>query len=363
MRTSFLIGLAASVVPATAIHAHEQQNVYVRVVDVGNAMCVVAKAPGDHYMLYDAGHWNSTECEAAVKEIAGDNRLDLVVLSHSDADHIAELPEILADNPANTLVYTGKPGTSQGTWPNVLAAINNAEVNQGTHVRDLSVTPLPNMLEPLPGTRRADPLVVSLGDATVTFVAGWPSWDEAGDPGAEPDESERRNAISIVVRLEYNGQSILLTGDTVGRRRGSEPQEKDVACRDAERWMVWEGNAALNSDVLVGQHHGGENSSSFCFIDAVSPDYVVFTAGNGTHDHPRATVAARYLLRHIPPENLLRTDRGDDDEPGDVEWDFGMIPGCADQRGDDDVEIILPGVSNASPVVRYRSEADASCVN
>jgi beta-lactamase superfamily II metal-dependent hydrolase len=51
------------------------------------------------------------------------------------------------------------------------------------------------------------------GDAAVIMVAGWADWTE---PGAT--ECERRNALSIVVRLDYWGRSVVLTGDTVGRR-------------------------------------------------------------------------------------------------------------------------------------------------
>jgi len=31
--------------------------VYIRVVDVGAGLYTVTKVPGDHYMVYDSGHW------------------------------------------------------------------------------------------------------------------------------------------------------------------------------------------------------------------------------------------------------------------------------------------------------------------
>jgi competence protein ComEC len=117
--------------------------------------------------------------------------------------------------------------------------------------------------------------------------------------------------------------------------------------------MVRDGNVPLDADVLVGQHHGGDNSSSACFIEAVTPRFVVFPAGNARHGHPRARAAQRFLDRGVVRANIFRTDRGDD-EPGDEEWDVGLEPGCTDRPGDDDVEILLPNRPSTDVRVRYR---------
>ena len=90
----------------------------------------------------------------------------------------------------------------------------------------------------------------------MTLVAGWPRWDGPG-----PTPSERLNAISIVVRLEYRGRSILFTGDTVRRRL----DDDDDACKDAEQVMVERhgaGQVLLKSDVLIASHHGANNDSA-----------------------------------------------------------------------------------------------------
>jgi competence protein ComEC len=345
-------GCAALAAFATASQLKAAE-AHLRVVDVGNAMCVVASVPGGHFMLFDAGDARSTQCAAAVQQIVGTQTIDLLVLSHSDADHIGELPTILQNHTVRRLVYTGHEGTSATTWPLVRTAITNLEDSHHGTVRNLGDDPLPNTIEPKPGHPRAAPLVVPVGNATATFVAGWHDWPFPGDAGHQPDESELRNVISIVVRFEFGGQSVLLTGDTIGRRRDDDDPE---ACRDAERWMVREGNATINSDVLVGQHHGGDNSSSTCFIQAVSPTFVVFPAGHSQNRHPRQTTADRFLdqdVGNLTANHILRTDRGDDDA-GDLEWDEGLEPGCVDPRGDDDVEIILSDAPGSTPRVEYR---------
>ena len=188
------------------------------------------------------------------------------------------------------------------------------------------------------------------GDTTLRFLAGWGEWN--GDEG--PDASELRNVISIVTKLEYRGRSVLLTGDTIGRRR----TDQDGACKDAEARMVdWhnEGRIDLQSDVLVAPHHGGNNGSSGCFIEAVQPTFVVFSAGHD-YEHPKAETAGRYLARGMDEARMFRTDRGDDE--GGEEWDGGRRSGCRDKRGDDDVEIVIR--ENGDVEVEYRT-ADGGC--
>jgi competence protein ComEC len=141
------------------------------------------------------------------------------------------------------------------------------------------------------------------------------------------------NAISIVVRLVFAGKSILFAGDAVGRKDdGSED------CWATEKFMV--DNVAqvpIDSTVLIAPHHGANNASSDCFIDAVDPEWVIFPAGS-KHHHPRAAVAQRYLDHGVPLENISRTDLGDNE--GGSEWAHGATS-TPDGKGDGDIEIII----------------------
>jgi len=115
----------------------------------------------------------------------------------------------------------------------------------------------------------------------------------------------------------------------------------------------------LKSDVLLAPHHGGDNGSSACFIQAVDPKFVVFSAGH-SHDHPTADAAGRYLAHGVPLANMFRTDLGDDESANDTanterEWDHGRIPGCSDQRGDEDVDIVIRADGTAEVEYRHAS--------
>ena len=344
-----LFAAAAAFIPATEAVAAEA---VLRVVDVGNALCVVAKVPGNHFMLYDASEAHRTECKEAVQDIVGSDKLDLVVISHSDQDHNGELAEILATRETELIVHTGAQ-LARTIRPNILREFNRRTAVRPESVRNLETSPLPNA--PTNGNPQLAPLRIPLGDATVTFVAGWNAWPpDEGETRRGLSPGERKNVISIVVRFEYGGKSVLLTGDTIGRR-GSDAED---FCGYAEKWMIQRGNASIDSDVLVGQHHGGNNSSSKCFIEAVSPKFVIFPAGRGSNDHPRKAAVERLFSQalpahlRVPTGNIFRTDRGDDE--GLLEWDGERVLRCKDRSGDDDVEIILSDLPGVDPEVRYR---------
>ena len=242
-----LLFTVATIPPATAQPlTWSSDDVYVRVVDVGAGLCAVTVAPGDKVMVYDAGRWDNNFCSDAVRELVPEGGdIDLLVLSHSDADHIGEVDTILAEHPVHLILRTGHVRVTD-TWGNANQAIADA-VAQGASVINLRTMPIE------PGT------TFSLGPAEVTFVAGWHEWPEP----AGLSLAERRNVISIVVRLEFEGNAVLFTGDTVGRRIGDPPH----ACQEAEKVMVDNAEAVpLKSAVIIAPHHGADNASARCFI-------------------------------------------------------------------------------------------------
>jgi hypothetical protein len=206
--------LALTLGQATSAQAQDAQAV-IRIVDVGPGLCVVASFPDGYDLVYDAGHWNGSGCRDAVRDLVLDDRIELVILSHTDADHLGELPEILGDKRVGVMLHTGGTRTT-ATWRDAVAAMGS-EVADGATILSLSTWPL------APGTE------FNLGDATVTFVFGASTWDRTLSE-ERLCASEQDNAVSITVRVSYGGQSILLTGDTIGRRL----DDDDTACKDAE---------------------------------------------------------------------------------------------------------------------------------
>ena len=331
--------LALATLQAGVLSA-QQDSVYIRIVDVGPGLCTITQAPpNDTWMVFDAGHYFGTNCLEAAEDLIDQDDVDLMVISHTDSDHLGDADDILDNFDVGQLIHTGFDRPSVGTnLGNFLTAATTA-AGAGTSVRALSTEPIS------PGE------TVALGDGVVTLLGGWSTFpiDEL------PDQGERNNVVSIVARLDYDGRSILYGGDAVGRHI-DDPANR---CAFGEMVMVvnhLNGIASLDSDVLIAPHHGADNGSSRCFINAVTPEWVVFSAGS-SYEHPREATAERYIAAGVDIDHMLRTDRGDD-EGGD-EWSDGAEPGCNDPRDDDDIEIIIR--EGGELIVRYADPTPPAC--
>lgn len=321
MRLLFGVLLVLASLPASSQIQRQQGDLYVRVVDTGPGLCTITVFPDGYYMIYDAGHWTGSHCIDGVREVVDGEEIDLLVISHSDSDHLAQADDILKDYVVANIYTSGQVRTTK-SWTSMNKAIGK-EVTEGASAINLGTMPL------TPGQQ------ITFGDATVTFVAGWHEW-----AGSGPTPSEKRNALSIVVKVEYADHAILYTGDTIGRRLG----DPDSACKDAEKFMVENNDdVPIDADVIIAPHHGGNNGSSTCFIEAVDPEFVIFSAGHD-HHHPTTSAGQRYLDAGVDVNNIYRTDRGDDE--GGFEWSHGRMIGCTDPKGDDDVEVLLPATGD-----------------
>jgi competence protein ComEC len=92
------------------------------------------------------------------------------------------------------------------------------------------------------------------------------------------------NERSCVLRVSSGESGVLLTGD-IGIR--------------GEYQML---GRELSADLLLAPHHGSRTSSSYAFVRAVEPRWVVFSAGhNNRFNHPHPNVVARYRELAVEP--------------------------------------------------------------
>lgn len=196
----------------------------VRVVDIGAGLCVVARAPDGHVMVYDTGPGNP-RCLAAVAELAPNHEIELLVLSHSDDDHIGGAEAILNDNHVAHILHPGDARPlRRNNRPTMLGRVRAAiEGEENSEDASLATTDID------PGYE------FHIGGARAAFIAGWNDGHLVEGPGeARLTGGALNNALSIVIRFTYGGHSILLTGDTVGRAGGTARN----TCKYAEARMV-----------------------------------------------------------------------------------------------------------------------------
>ncbi len=286
---------------------------FVRVVDVGQGLCCLVRFPDGSVMVYDAGDRRRKSKTAVMKALHEllpvHSRIELFVISHSDADHIGAVKPIVDQYGIERSL---RPTIEHDTKAWELAQRSfDEEVKRG-RLRDIKI----GTQEFWPGS------TIKIGGVFVTMLSGF------GEPPAgwgRMDRSDRFNAGSIVIRLQYADRAVLLTGDAVGRHH-HEPDDDLFA---TEKFLLdMSSIMRIDADVLVAPHHGGDNGSSLPFIEKVAPKYVIFPAGNSSNDHPRNSTAERIIRAGVQPENIFRTDRGDDE--GEKEWDNERVEGTKD---------------------------------
>ncbi len=310
--------------PAAFALERGEDDVLVRVIDSGVGLCCVVHMPGDKFMIYDAGDYAGGGKLAfeKVKEVVPYKKykeIELLVLSHSDADHLGAANEICDKYWVKRILRAGRRRDSDA-WVAAARAIHMEEKVEGSV--DIN---LKDDEYPMGATYR-------FGDVFVTMVCGFHKPPKAW---GTLDTSKERNAGSIVIRMLFNDKSILFCGDAVGRFEGDDPN----MVRATERFMLDNADViTIDSDVIIAPHHGADNASSNLFIQQVSPQYVIFSAGH-RHRHPRSKAAKRYIGNGVSINKMFRTDLGDDE--GADEWAHGREDGHKDKAGDDDIDILI----------------------
>jgi len=118
--------------------------------------------------------------------------------------------------------------------------------------------------------------------------------------GLDDDLCEQNaNNCSVVAKRTFGTTSFLFPGDT-------EEEQEELLLNDADV------KKALNADVLKVAHHGSDTSSSPEFLEAVSPTWMVISAGkkdegtNKGYKHPRLSTV-RNLLAFAGDQTGART--------------------------------------------------------
>jgi len=229
--------------------------------DVGQGSAILVRTRA-HLLLFDTGPRSGDDNDAGKRQLLplmqarGEPRVDLLVLSHADADHVGGAQSI----------------------------IDRMSV-LGLRTSLASGNPL-----------RANPLPHRACEAG----QGW-EWDGVRFAMLHPFASDYRpgaktNALSCVLRVVgADGASALLTGDVEA------PGEARLVARARDQPA-----ASLQSDVLVVPHHGSRTSSTDAFLDAVHPAVAVIQVGyRSRYGHPAPDVVARYAVHGIA---LVRSD-------------------------------------------------------
>jgi competence protein ComEC len=203
--------------------------------DVGQGLAILIRTR-HHSLLYDAGPrfgdfdlGERVVLPALRKLSVGD--LDLMLLSHADADHA-------------------------GGALAIMRGLTIAQVISGDPA----------------------PLPAQLGAEACESGRQW-QWDGVRFQLWQWTDAHDSNQRSCVLQIEANGERLLLTGDIDTH---------------AERSLL-DSPLAVPTQWLQAPHHGSRSSSSMALLNVLKPESVLISRGHGnSFGHPHPTVLARY---------------------------------------------------------------------
>ncbi len=245
---ALVIILLLSAVSGT-IFCINRSHLTVYAIDVGQGDATLICSAGET-MLIDAGPGVAEEELCAVLAALGVGRIDVLVLTHSDEDHIGGADLVLRRF-AVSRVYVSPYAEKSENYLRLLSLIADERCA---------------LLNGTAGTS------FSLGRAEVSFLSPPPRGQSKG------------NHASIVTRVSYGKTAVLLMGDV-----GEKIELNLLSQRDD-----------LRADLLKIAHHGADDSTAAAFLDAVAPRFAIISCGwNNAYGHPSRRVLDMLADRDI----------------------------------------------------------------
>lgn len=233
----------------------EDDGPVVTVLDVGQGQCILAR-DGESTLMIDCGGSGGAKAGSLAAEYLdslGENRVDLLLLTHYDTDHIGGVETLLGQVTVGKVLmpdYEPENGERE-----VLAA---AAQSAGTEVLVLE-----------------EDASARVGQWQLTVYAG------------QGDREGKDQGLAVL--LQAGDMSLLITGDM-----------------DAEgEWRLLRTHDLPQVDVLVAGHHGAKSSTSEPLLELLQPKAVAISVGKNSYGHPAEETLERITSRGA---DIFRTD-------------------------------------------------------
>lgn len=240
-------------------------NLKIYFVDVGQGDCTLIITPYGKRILIDGGEGNSNKYDYGEKVVfpylldRGIKRIDYMIASHADSDHIGGLIYVLENIKVENILIGIQPKNS-----NQLEKLMEIANNKNIKIETLEKGNLKKL------------------DRSVELEVIWPDKNNL-------ILENTLNNNSLVFKLKYNNFSILFTGDI------EEIAENELA------------SSELKATIVKIAHHGSKTSSTEEFLNCVNPRIALIGVGKKNNfGHPSEKVVERIEKRNV---KIYRTDQ------------------------------------------------------
>lgn len=204
-------------------------------IDVGHGDSILLISPNGKTMLIDAGDKNAYPMISGILGELGVHKLDVIVSTHAHKDHIGSMKNIIEEYGTDTL-YMNSASSDTDTYAELMSTIDRRQID----------TEFAWSGDVIPWDK----------DCNVMVLAPVKSFKYSADD---------LNEQSIIMRVEYRNNAILLMGDAL-------KLSEEIAMQNSEA-------ALFKADVLKVGHHGASSSTSDELMKAANPSYAVISVG------------------------------------------------------------------------------------
>jgi len=235
--------LSAFVARSMRLNEPTAKQMKVHFIDVGQGDSILIQSPNGKNMLIDGGTKSAGTKVVSFIKSKGITKLDYVVATHPDADHIGGLISVLNSISVGTFIDSGKSHTTE------------------TYYEMLNLIDVKNIPFKVPTAGDK----IALDSALNLQVLN------------SAEASDDTNEASIVLKMTYGKETFLFMGDA-----DTTTEAELVAKYD------------LKSTVLKAGHHGSSTSTSQLFVNEVKPVTTTLSYGKeNSYGHPHSEVVNR----------------------------------------------------------------------
>lgn len=216
--------------------------------DVGQGDSAFIEWPSGKQMIVDCGRDSKVLSQLGTVMPFYDKYIDYLLVTHPDLDHFGGCIDILQRFDVGELIYNGLQKNDK-SWEYFWDLAGQKKIKK----------------------KKIDKYDIwNIENTKLTFL--YPNKDISIDNISDND-------ASIVFILSFGQSDIMFTGD---------------AEEGLEKYLVENYSEALDSEVLKVSHHGSGGSSIKDFLNKVTPDYSVISAGeNNSYGHPSLRIVRR----------------------------------------------------------------------
>lgn len=279
----------------------------VHMLDVGQGDCIYIQLPDGKDMVIDCANYNDDKKYEKktfdyLDTYITDDTVEYLMLTHCDSDHVYFMDELLGRYQVeklfmpNVLAAPGTTSKDKKALQDQIDALDTSRFTDKDTIGTVTYAEFfiaaltePNCEIVLNVDSNVNTNSIIIEETTYRLVFYCPTQEYYDDSNL--NSAERKNAISPIGILEYNGRRIMLTGDS---NELNEP-------------LVVERTGKIDCDVLKVGHHGSATSTLNPFLDAYTFEYAIIscnTYGN-KFNHPRQSTLDRLKAHDIA---VYRTD-------------------------------------------------------